>query len=167
VTTGKGFSYVGFGDSSSGGFLTVAAGKRILTLGCWDKEEKAHEFPIDLEAGGFYRFKRMESTPCDAWQFEVERPALVQGSIDGPEIQIRVPGDESPRPTLQVELSPGKHELIAVCRDVTRTTVRESTVNISLELNPGEIYRLYADFDPTSHKCDVHPKLLTKQTAQH
>jgi hypothetical protein len=143
------------------GYTAVAAGKHTITLSCWDKEKKTHDFPVDFEPGGFYRLTRKKGSRCDAFEIEIERPAMVRGSDDGPEIQIRMPGDDNQKPTRQAELSPGKHDLIAVCRDVTRTGVRQDTAHVSLEFKPGEIYQLYGNFDPTTNKCDVHPKLLT------
>jgi hypothetical protein len=114
---------------------------------------------FDLEAGRFYRLiERQEGTTC---KVEIEHPAMVRGQSDGPEIQIRVPGDADPKPKLHVELSPGKHELIAVCRDVTGRGVREGSAQINVELKPGEIYQLHADFKAQSKDCDVQVTLLT------
>jgi hypothetical protein len=59
-----------------------------------------------------------------------------------------------------VELSPGKHTFTALCRDVTRTGIREGSSDVTLELKPGGIYQLDADFKAPSNRCDVRGKLL-------
>lgn len=110
---------------------------------------------IDAVAGGFYRVKRNQGTGCD---LSIERPAMVQGRSYGPEIRIRMPG--ASKSELEVELAPGQHTFTALCRDVTRTEIREGSGDVTLELEPGKIYQLDADFKMPSNRCDVRARLL-------
>jgi hypothetical protein len=78
---------------------------------------------------------------------------MVRGRIDGPEVAIRVAGDSKTK--MFVELTPGTHTLTAVCRDVTRTGVKESTAEFTVDATAGEIYELNASFEPPGNTCRV------------
>jgi hypothetical protein len=135
----------------SAGYLRVQPGRHTLGLSCENKRGAAQrKLTVDFEPAGLYRIKHRPGTACD---FDVERPAMVQGRVDGPEIRIVAAADKRPRS--QIELAPGAHDLTAVCRDVTRTGVRQSSADLKVNLQAGRIYRLDASFMPPEDKCDV------------
>lgn len=135
----------------SAGYLRVYPGRHEVPLDCWDRDHVRVRVAIDFEAGGLYRVRRRKGTACD---IDVERPSLVVGRIDAPEVQIRIPGDA--KKDSQIELPAGPHDLNVVCRYITRTEAVESEVTIPhLEIEAGRIYMLDASFKPGDKKCDV------------
>jgi hypothetical protein len=78
---------------------------------------------------------------------------MVRGRMDGPEVQIRVAGDSKTK--MLVELTSGTHTLTAVCRDVTRIGVKESTTDFTVDATAGEIYELNATFEAPANTCRV------------
>lgn len=140
------------------GYLVTAPGKRTLDFKCLMHDPILNvRVTIDVEAGGFYHLKRNEDSGCE---ISIERATMVQGRSHDPEIRIQMPG--ASKPEMEVELSPGKHTFTALCRDVTRTGIREGSSDVTLELEPGKIYQLNADFKAPSNRCDVRAKLLTQ-----
>jgi hypothetical protein len=141
----------------SGRYLIVLSGKRMLDLECRRADfqlESTATITVDVEAGRLYRLKRKAGAGCNV---EIEPASMVQGRIDGPEIWIEMPG--ASRPKMEVELSPGKHTFTAVCREVTRTSVRKRSTEVELEVQPGEIYQLEGIFEPPVNDCRVWASL--------
>jgi hypothetical protein len=141
------------GATLSAGYLVVSPGKQTLGLTCQNRERNATErteLAIDIAPGQLYRLARREDETCGV---VIERPALVQGRIDGPEILILMPGEK--KALGQVELAPGRHTLTAICREVTREQVIEQPVELNLELQPGAVYELQVDSKVAQGSCDV------------
>jgi DKNYY family len=137
----------------SAGYLLAEPGNQRVALTCWDPKTRAHVpvgLTVSLEPNRFYRFARSEGATCD---FHIERPAMVRGRMDGPEVQIRVAGDSKTK--MLVELTSGTHTLTAVCRDVTRIGVNESTTDFTVDATAGEIYELNATFEAPANTCRV------------
>jgi hypothetical protein len=135
------------------GYLLVEPGDQRLALTCLDPKTRADvlgELTVNLEPNQFYRIARDQGATCNA---RIERPAMVRGRIDGPEVAIRVAGESKTK--MFVELTPGTHTLTAVCRDVTRTGVKESTAEFTVDATAGEIYELNASFEAPGNTCRV------------
>jgi hypothetical protein len=135
------------------GYSIVPAGQQTIELGCWNSntnKDETYEFGVVFTPGHLYRLQRLGSEGCAV---KVENPAFVRGNLDRPEIRIEVPGGK--KPEWQVELASGKQKLTAICREVTRERVVEVPVELTLELEPGGIYQLSANFDASQSRCDV------------
>lgn len=156
------------------GYLRIDAGRHSVPLNCWNKNQSEQlQLTLDIEPARIYRLSQKKGTTCE---IEVERTALVLGKIDGPEIRIGLTGNDedrsrstmpettrtqlSTKPMSKVELTAGTHELIVVCRDVTRTGIEEKSTSITLQLAPGRIYQLNATFVPPEYKCDAQVTIL-------
>lgn len=138
----------------SGGYWRLSPGHHTLALKCWNGEESERlSVPIDIEEGELYRLRQREGEPCG---IEVSRPAMILGQLQKPEIQVEKPDNSGERAS-QLELTPGPHQLVAVCRYATRSNFRESRTPVNVELERGQIYKLVGTFDLATNKCDVRP----------
>jgi hypothetical protein len=141
----------------SAGYWPISSGRHTLPLECRNRGvSERMTAMVDVEAGGLYRLTRREGTTCEA---EVARPAMVQGRVDGPEVQIVSPKDPTKRLS-QLELPAGSHTLTAVCRYVTRSAVKEARATIALQLEAGRIYQLAVPSGATENACNVRADSL-------
>jgi hypothetical protein len=136
-------------DDISAGYWRVDAGKYELSLKCLN-DYSYKKITLDIKSGHIYRLKLKDGTTCGV---DIEHPILLQGRIDGPEIQIKA--TPNAKPESQIELAPNSQTLTAICREVTRSAVLELPVDLALDLEAGRIYKLEATFEPTKNKCDV------------
>ncbi len=142
------------------GYFVLPPGKQTIGLHCRDGKsgsDKPVQYVIDAAPGEIYSVELSQDGNCST---SVKRPVLVRGNPDGPEIRIVLPGDS--KPVWQAELAPGKQTLTAICREVTRERAIEVPVSLTLDLEPGRIYRLSADFAPEQGKCEVKAAPLTR-----
>jgi hypothetical protein len=143
------------GSYLSAGYRLVQPGTYILDLECrrpLEQKPMPLEFPVTM-AAGLYRLERAERTTCD---FKMTRPAMVVGRKFGPEIWLHKAGDR--KPSWQLELESGIHTITAICREVQRSGIRQDISEITIELSPGEIYQLDAEFIAPEYQCKVKPK---------
>lgn len=136
----------------SAGYWRLSPGHHTLPLKCWNGEESERlSVPVDIEVGGLYRLMQQEDVPCGV---EVTRPAMILGQSQKPEIQVEKPDNSGERAS-QLELTPGPHQLVAVCRYATRSEFRESRAPVNVELDRGQIYKLVGTFDLATNVCEV------------
>jgi hypothetical protein len=146
----------------SSGYFVVAPGKQTFKMQCPNNKRHIHgkkvfrQLTIDIEPNQIYRLNHDISNGCG---IKIERPAFVRGNADAPEIRLKVPGHKMP--AWEAELPAGKHKLTTICREVTRERVIEVPVELTLDLKPGSIYQLSADFAPSQRKCDVKATRLS------
>lgn len=134
------------------GHWGIVPGRNTFSLEC---NGKPGSLTLYAKQGRVYRLKKQQDTTCDA---EILRPALIQGREEGPAIYIRLAGVAKAKS--EVELQPGTQTITAVCRDVNREKVRESSVELNVVLEAGRIYKLNADFLSPDDKCDVRVTLV-------
>jgi len=134
------------------GHWGIASGTNTFSLNC---NGKRGSLTLKAKRGHVYRLEKRQDTTCDA---EIVRPALVQGREDGPVIYIRANGIKKARS--EIELQSGPQTITAVCRDVNRIKVRESSVELNMVLEAGRIYKLNAGFLPPEDKCDIRVTLV-------
>lgn len=158
------------------GYWRIDPGRHELPLNCWNKiknKSEPFQLTLNIEPARMYRISQRKGATCEV---EIERTALVQGRADGPEIQIRLMNDEedrsrstpseatrkqlSTKPRSKVELPAGAHTLTAVCRNVTRAGIQENSTDITVNLEPGRIYKLEATFEAPAYKCDARVAIV-------
>lgn len=144
-------SSLGYGNLSYGYFVGEP-GKKLLKLRCFDRDSRKNiysELEVDTKPGQIYSIGVSEKRGCT--NIKVIRPALVVGKADGLQLFMR----NKKFLIYSREYEPGKHTLSVICREVSKNEMQEIATKVTLDMNPGNIYKLKGKLSSSKDRCAV------------
>jgi hypothetical protein len=110
---------------------------------------------VDIRPNRIYRLRPLDAAKCS---LTLDTLTWLRGRIESPEISIQVPDSNDWKGfkwALEMEMQPGANTFTAVCREVTRSRIREGRAAQSVTLLEGHLYRLDGGFLGNSDVCRV------------